>query len=206
MRLATLALLLIGLALPAAPALAAESAAVTTPRDTARLVSESDSFAPGQTLRLGLALSMAPGWHTYWSNPGDAGAPPTLDITGATAGPIAYPVPERLRDGPFTSYAYTGELLLPVTARIAPGATTASIDAHATWLVCATVCVPEEARFHLDLPAGSGAPGAQAGLFAAADARTPRALPPMSRRTGCCGWPPPACRCARPISSRPKPG
>jgi thiol:disulfide interchange protein DsbD len=157
--------------------LAAESAAVTTPRDTARLVSESDSFAPGQTLRLGLALSMAPGWHTYWSNPGDAGAPPTLDITGATAGPIAYPVPERLRDGPFTSYAYTGELLLPVTARIAPGATTASIDAHATWLVCATVCVPEEARFHLDLPAGSGAPGAQAGLFAAADARTPRASP-----------------------------
>ncbi len=85
-----------------------------------------------------------------------------------------YPAPERLQEGPFTSFAYTGEVLLPVTAK-ADGA--AAISAHATWLVCASVCVPEDATFHLDLPAGTGAPGAQAALFQAADARTPRPSP-----------------------------
>ncbi len=155
-------------------AAAAESTPVTTPRDTASLVSLSDSIAPGQPIRLGLRLRMAPGWHTYWLNPGDAGAPPTLEAEGAKLGPIAYPAPELLREGPFTSYAYTGEVLLPVTAT---GAGPAGIGVHAQWLICAKVCVPEEARFHLDLPAGSGAPGAQAALFAAADARMPRPSP-----------------------------
>jgi thiol:disulfide interchange protein DsbD len=140
-------------------------------------VSESDSVAPGKPIRLGLRLRLAPGWHTYWSNPGDAGAPPTLDISGATAGPIAFPAPEKLTDGPFTSYAYTGEILLPVTVTPKPGATSLSVDAAATWLVCAKICVPEDAKFHLDVPAGTGAPGPEAALFAAADARTPRASP-----------------------------
>ena len=167
-------LLLLLTLLLAAPALAAESAPATTARDTASLVSETDSIAPGHPFRLGLRLRMAPGWHTYWSNPGDAGAPPALDVTGAATGPIAYPSPEVLREGPFTSYAYTGEVLLPVTAT---AAAPASMTAHAQWLVCAKVCVPEEATFHLDLPAGSGAPGAQAALFAEADARMPRPSP-----------------------------
>ena len=51
------------------------------------------------------------------------------------------------------------------------------LTVHATWLVCATLCVPEDATFHLDLPAGTGTPGAQAALFAASDATTPRANP-----------------------------
>ncbi len=160
--------------LAASPAAAAESSAVTNARGSATLVSESDSIVPGKPFRIGLHLRLAAGWHTYWSNPGDAGAPPTLDVTGARAGGIAFPAPERLREGPFTSYAYTGEVLLPVTAVEDKAA---AITAHATWLVCATVCVPEDATFHLDLPAGTGAPGAQASLFQVNDARTPRPSP-----------------------------
>ena len=155
---------------------ALESAPVTTARDTVTLVSEADSMAPGKPLRVGLHLKLAPGWHTYWSNPGDAGAPPTLDITGAKAGPITYPLPQKLQDGPFTSFAYTGEVLLPVTIA-SPDGKPLAIEAHASWLVCATVCVPEEATFHLDVPSGTGALGSQAALFAAADARTPRPSP-----------------------------
>jgi len=169
--------LLLGMLSVAAPARALETPPVTTARDTATLVSESDSFAPGKPMRLGLHLKLAPGWHTYWSNPGDAGAPPTLDITGAQASPIAFPAPQKLTDGPFTSYAYTNDILLPVTLTAKPGATSLSIDAAATWLVCAQVCVPEEAKFHIDIPAGAGAPGPQAALFAATEAHTPRPSP-----------------------------
>jgi thiol:disulfide interchange protein len=175
-RLLFLCCLALGFSLVAG-ARAAESVPFSTARDTAALVSESDSFAPGKPLRVGLWLQLRAGWHTYWSNPGDAGAPPTLAIAGAAAGAIVYPAPEKLVDGPFTSYAYTGQVLLPVTVTTPGGAKTLSLDASATWLVCAQVCVPEQAKFHLDLPAGTGAPGADAALFAASDARTPRASP-----------------------------
>jgi thiol:disulfide interchange protein DsbD len=169
-----LRLLLALLLLPAA-AQALESQPVTTTHTRAALVSEADSAAPGKPFRVGLDLRIQPGWHTYWQNPGDAGAAPTLDIDGAKAGPIAYPVPQKLQDGPFTSYAYTDHVLLPVT--VTPGALPAHLTAHATWLVCASVCVPEEGSFTLDVPAGTGAPGAQAPLFAEADARSPRPSP-----------------------------
>ena len=171
-----LAVLLFSMLVASLPVLAAESAPHVTARNTVTLVSESDSVVAGRPVRLGLRFKLAPGWHTYWSNPGDAGAPPTLDVAGAAAGPIVFPAPERLREGPFTSFAYTGEVLLPISI-IAPAGPNWAIDAHATWLVCANVCVPEEAQFRLNLPAGTGAPGPQAALFTAADAHTPRASP-----------------------------
>jgi thiol:disulfide interchange protein DsbD len=160
--------------LPAA-AHALQSQPVTTAHSTASLVSEADSAAPGRPLRLGLHLQIQPGWHTYWANPGDAGAPPTLDITGAKAGPIEYPTPQREQDGPFTSYVYTDDVLLPLT--VTPTANGAHVQAHATWLVCEKLCVPEDATFTLDIPAGNGAPGPQAALFTAASAAAPRPNP-----------------------------
>jgi thiol:disulfide interchange protein len=157
---------------------AAESQPVSSARATATLVSDTDHFAPGVPLRVGLRLRLAPGWHTYWVNPGDAGIPAELNLTlpeGASAGPIAWPAPDRLMEGPIATYAYTGELLLPV--RVVPGdaAGTMMLHAEANWLVCKEICVPEQGNFLLKLPAGTPAPSAQAGLFTAADSRTPRA-------------------------------
>jgi thiol:disulfide interchange protein DsbD len=168
---------LIPLLLLATTAHALESAPVSNARDSATLVSESDSYAPGKPLRLGLHLALKPGWHSYWSNPGDAGAPPTIEVQGATAGPLTYPAPQKLTDGPFTSFAYTGDVTLPFTVTPPPGKATLAIDTHATFLACAKVCVPEDVMLHLDIPAGSGAPGAQTKLFATADARIPRPSP-----------------------------
>ena len=54
----------------AAPALAIESAAVTSKRSTATLITEADSVAPGGRVRVALRLRLANGWHTYWRNPG----------------------------------------------------------------------------------------------------------------------------------------
>lgn len=162
------------------PAWALESATVSSERATASLVSDTDAFAPGQPFRLGLRLRLAQGWHTYWQNPGDAGTAPELSVTAspqASIGPIAWPTPQRLSEGPVMTYAYTGEILLPV--RVTPPAAGAPLDieAHASWLVCARICVPEEGTFRLQLPPGHPAPSAQAGLFAAADRLVPRPSP-----------------------------
>ncbi|MCW3473387.1 protein-disulfide reductase DsbD family protein [Limobrevibacterium gyesilva] len=171
-----------GLALlaAAAPAHALESAPVVSPRAAATLVSEVDAALPGQPFRVGLRLRMAPGWHTYWQNPGDAGVAPELSFTlpaGATAGPIAWPAPARQPEGPLMTYGYSGEVLLPVTISGGPG----PVALHATWLVCEKICVPEEGDFRIDVPAGARSLSAEAPLFTAADARMPRPSPWQAR-------------------------
>src|SRR6516165_2097524 len=113
MLLVLRALILLLAAVPAVPVCALESS-----RAVASLVSEVDAVTPGRPFRVGLRLQLAPGWHTYWQNPGDAGVPPELALElpgGVTAGPIAWPAPQHIPEGPLMTYAYTGEVLLPVT-------------------------------------------------------------------------------------------
>lgn len=175
-----LALLIVLLAGWAVPVGALESNRVSTARDTASLVSDTDTVAPGKPFHVALRLQMASGWHTYWRNPGDAGVAPDLQLTlpnGAKASAIDWPVPRRIAEGPLMTYAYTGDLLLPVT--ITPAATSGgtTIKAHAEWLICRDICVPEEADFQLDLPIGAAAPSAQAPLLAALARELPRPSP-----------------------------
>jgi thiol:disulfide interchange protein DsbD len=176
-----LAALTIALLLAAGtPAMALESAAVHSARATATLVTDTDAVPAGGSFRAALRLRLAPGWHTYWKNPGDAGAAPELALTlpdGAKAGPIAWPTPRRMEESGLTTYAYTDDVLLPVTVTLGPSGGPTDLTAHADWLVCKDICVPEEGDFHLTLPVGPIAPSAQAPLFAAADRATPRTAP-----------------------------
>ncbi|HEX2150413.1 MAG TPA: protein-disulfide reductase DsbD domain-containing protein, partial [Stellaceae bacterium] len=163
----------------------------------ARLVAETRSIAPGETVWVALRLEMRPGWHVYWRNPGDAGLPPEIAWKlppGFTAGEIAWPIPERFVVDKIGNYGYGGavDLLIPVTAPTAPQTSDPQtsrpmpedaappgipISAHATWLVCSDICIPGEADLALTLPvtAGPVAPDpANAALFAAARARLPQ--------------------------------
>jgi thiol:disulfide interchange protein DsbD len=178
--LRVLALLLALLA--ASPARAAESEAVRSPRATVSLITELAEIRPGERFAAGLLLRLAPGWHTYWRNPGDAGAPAEITFTlppGANATGFDWPAPQRLAQGPLVSFGFTGEVLLPLfitpPASLAPG-DRLRLEADATWLVCAEICVPEEGRFRLDLPVSpSGAlDPAQAARFARARAALPQ--------------------------------
>ena len=70
----------------------------------ARLIAERESVAPGATVTVALELATRPGWHTYWINPGDAGAASEIKWIlpkGWSAGAIAWPTPKRLPVGPF---------------------------------------------------------------------------------------------------------
>jgi thiol:disulfide interchange protein len=163
--------------LAAGSAQALESAPVSSRRAVATLVSETDAMQPGKSFRVALRLRMTDGWHTYWKNPGDAGVAPELTIEGVTQSPIDWPTPRRVAEGPVMTYAYTGEVLLPVTVT----ATTGAIKAHASWLVCKDICVPEEGDFSLNLAAGTPGTSAQAELFAAHDRAVPRPSPWTAR-------------------------
>src|SRR2546423_9879010 len=143
---------ILGIALAAAlPASAAAPANGVHPV-TARLVPEAASMAPGTTLWVDLHLDIAPGWHTYWRNPGDAGLPTEIAWTlpaGFTAGDIVWPVPERFVVGTLGNYGYRDavDLMVAITASqdVEPGSA-ARFEAHATWLVCSEICIPGEAN------------------------------------------------------------
>lgn len=179
------ALLLLALLLAPGLGHAAESTPVVSERARVLLVSELAAVAPGTPFRIALAQSLAPGWHTYWRNAGDAGAPSEITLglpDGGSAGPIAWPAPARIPYGPLVNFGFTGSVALPITVTppgdLAPGGRF-RIEAEATWLVCEKICIPEEGRFALDLPVAAApvAAPAQAALFAAAEARLPRENP-----------------------------
>ncbi|MFO1359130.1 protein-disulfide reductase DsbD family protein [Plasticicumulans sp.] len=178
------ALLLAAGGLAGATAQAAESEAVRSPRATVTLVADHDTVAPGQRLDFGLRQRLAPHWHTYWKNPGDAGSPPQIELQlpeGASAGPIRWPGPERMPVGPAQSFGYSDAIVLPFTVTVPAAArpgTRFTVEAEADWVVCEKECIPEQGRFRLELPVAATpvpAGGEVADSFRAAEARMPQA-------------------------------
>jgi len=154
-----------------------------TPHSEALLAVESDAVAPGSTLSVGLVLTLDPGWHTYWKNPGDSGSEAILEWTlpeGFTAGPVQWPRPERVPYPPLMSYGYHDRVMLLTDVAVPEGlepGSTAHVELRAWWLVCQETCLPAEAAFATDLPVVSAPPGpdpAWAELF-----ETTRALLPL---------------------------
>jgi thiol:disulfide interchange protein DsbD len=161
-----------------------ESAPVTSPRATVTLLAERSAIAPGEPFRLMLRQRLAPGWHTYWQNPGDAGAPPEITFDwarpGWEAGPLQFPAPSRKPFGPLMNFGYSGQVAFLVTVTpprdLRPG-DYVTVTADATWLVCADICIPEEGRFTLGLDVAAAAVPAELGRFREAEAALPRAAP-----------------------------
>ena len=127
----------------------------------ASLIAETRNVVAGQPLHIALRQHIQPGWHTYWSNPGESGLPTTIDWTlprGFRAQPISWPVPERFTAGPVVGYGYRHDAILPVTietpAELRQG-TDVTLSAHVSWLACSDICVPEEANLSLSLPVGT---------------------------------------------------
>jgi len=115
-------------------------------RTQARLILSAEAVRPGETVTAGLLLKMAPGWHTYWRNPGDSGAPTKIDWQlpdGIKAGEIQWPVPEKLTVADLTTYVYHDEVLLLVALTLADNiaAGPKELKAQVSWLECERVCL-----------------------------------------------------------------
>ena len=116
-----------------------------------------EGAGPGKTAWLGLQLTHAPEWHTYWKNSGDSGLPTDLKWTlppGVSAGAIAWPTPRKFPIGTLANYGYNGTVLLPVPLTVDPSFQGKEIEVKldAAWLVCRKECIPEEGSFTLRLP------------------------------------------------------
>ena len=135
---------LLALALPTA---SAAQAVVDNPNTRVELIAGAPDASGARTV--GLVLTPKPGWHSYWSNPGEAGFAPkatwTLPAT-ATAAPLRFPVPGTLLVSGLMNYVYESPATLVTTVSGPAGA----IGVDLNYLVCtAEMCVPESAKLTL---------------------------------------------------------
>jgi len=140
---------------------ARESLPLDTGYTEISLVSGHDTVTPGERFTVALKMKFEGNWYTYWRNAGDSGERVRIiwDLPeGINAGPIQWPAPKIKKVGPIVSYALDGEVWLPIDITIDEGvdlgrATT--LRAHAYFLVCDDICIPEDGA--LSLPVGIGA-------------------------------------------------
>ena len=124
-------------------------------------IRQTPEAAAAQPVWVGLQITHAPEWHTYWKNAGDSGMPTELQWTlppGVMAGDIAWPLPKKIPIGHLANYGYEGTVLLPVpliiTPQYKPGVLADALDVKlkATWLVCRKECIPQDGEFALKIP------------------------------------------------------
>jgi thiol:disulfide interchange protein DsbD len=188
MRIFKWLILLSALSTPLAFALDGPTSA--TDNVKSRLLSETTSIGPGQTIWVALEFNIRDGWHTYWRNPGDSGQATTLTWTlpaGVTAGDIVWPTPHRFELPPLVNYGFAKHVMHLVQITAPPDLKVGSpldLSAKASYLVCSDVCIPEDATLALKLPTSAAAGTVDprdAALFSAARAELPSAeLAPTS--------------------------
>jgi thiol:disulfide interchange protein DsbD len=125
-----------------------------------QLLSADTVAAPGETAWVALSQSIAPGWHTYWRNSGDAGQPTQIVWSlppGATVGAPVWPTPRRMREASLMTYGYQGQVVTAIPVHIAksvPPGTVLTLTARVDLLVCKDLCIPEGADLAVQLPVG----------------------------------------------------
>jgi len=128
------------------------------PAVTARLIANTKAIIPGQPFKLGIELTMKPGWHTYYKDPGDAGMPTKIVWqlpTGFENNSLYWVKPTKFNEGGIITYGYTNKTLIAteVTAPLNDGILRSfNFSAQVKWLSCKDICVPGQATVNLTLP------------------------------------------------------
>ncbi len=125
-------------------------AAQTAPQTKVILISDSSTVKPGSEFWIGIQFQLEPGWHTYWTNPGDSGEPVKIEWSlpaGWSAGPIVWPAPHRMTNPAGVDFGYDNQVTLLTKMKVGPQAKTGVgnyVLANARWLVCKEMCVSQK--------------------------------------------------------------
>ena len=119
-----------------------------------RLIAGDGGVDDRGSIWLGLQVRLAPGWKTYWRNPGESGAPPLFDWQASSnirEGDIRWPAPKRFSAYGFDSFGYSKEVVLPVLLRAKAPSQAIKARLKLSYMICANVCVPMQAALALHL-------------------------------------------------------
>ena len=113
--------------------------------------------AAGNTIEhyAALEIRLAPGWKTYWRQPGNAGGiPPAVDVSGSTnvaQATLLFPAPHRFTDVDGDTIGYKRTVVFPLRLALADPARPAHLAVSIFFGVCREICIPAEARFSIDM-------------------------------------------------------
>jgi DsbC/DsbD-like thiol-disulfide interchange protein len=106
------------------------------------------------------ALTLDPGWKTYWRAPGDSGIPPQFDWAGSTnvaAVHLHWPRPEVFSVNGLQQIGYHDKLVLPLEVTPLDPALPMILKAQIALGICKDICVPATLQLSSEL-SGAGAP------------------------------------------------
>lgn len=133
-----------------------------SPHSDVALIADRTAVQPGDTFTAAVRLTLDPGWHTYWVNPGEAGLPIRVTWSlpaGVTVSALHFPTPHLAPQPPLMSYGYEREVLVLVDVSVAPNAVSSGplrLSGKADWLACAEICLPASGDVALSVPMGAG--------------------------------------------------
>ena len=133
------------------PVFAAASAWIKITDSSIRLIAT--KLADGD-LTAGVEIRLAPGWTTYWRNPGDAGVSPSFDWKGSKNVAhlhVLYPAPNTYDEAGGVAYGYRDEVIFPVAVMPADPAKPVVLKLKADYGVCKDLCIPAQASLTLDV-------------------------------------------------------
>lgn len=148
------------------------------PEGRARLVSARTAVGPDGRLLLGVELRLAAGWHTYWRDPGESGAPPAFDWSASANVAelrLHWPAPGRFQAFGLDGYGWEDAVVFPVEARAPAPGVPAQVRLKLDYQICEEICIPVAAELALDLPAGPSEAASSASLIERWRARVPGA-------------------------------
>ena len=147
----------IALLLSSSPAWGAAGEWAVNDQSRLRLITPYRTAPRDGEIRLGLHFKLAPGWHVYWKNSGDAGFPPVV-VFGKAEGlgepELLWPAPERFElPGDLVAFGYENEVVYPIRGRLhQPPGDVLKLSADVDYLVCEVDCIPYRYTLTLDQP------------------------------------------------------
>ena len=107
-----------------------------------------------ESFYVGVRLEMQEGWHTYWENPGDSGSPFDAQWNvdqGIIVENVEWPTPVTIPYPPLMTFGYEGDVVFPFKVFRAIDSNLSKINLEFDFLICADICIPENASLSLDL-------------------------------------------------------
>ncbi len=93
----------------------------------------------------GVKIILEEGWKTYWKNPGEAGAPLTIDFNDNSEileNEILFPFPKKFTDYDIETIGYENEIIFPVKLRFNENKKKIISKINLQYLVCKDICIP----------------------------------------------------------------
>lgn len=165
------------------PAWALESEPQRAEFSSARLlvgekrVEEKDG-ATVATLDAGVEITLTDGWKTYWRSPGDAGFPLEVAKEAGAANirdiTLYWPYPHRfVEEWGLEVFGFKERLLVPLTLTLEDAAADTQVDVTVSYAVCSDICINEQQRLSVLVPADYESDGIHARSLGKARADVP---------------------------------